>query len=346
MRFFIAIVALLYCVGISSAQMIVTHDSYKTVITAGYNEYIYYEADGEPFDLGVVGSWDNVYDLTKYGRVTLPLQVTYSDPSATPYASKYPSATHATYDDDLDRYEYYNFKQEGLYRIGVVRTISTGIEHEPDIPAMPIILFPLTVGSNWAYDAKPFLLEPSWPLFSKNVVRDSVIAGGTLITPVQTEPCHVLKHRYIKEMIAPTFSTATTFVTYYFITEHGLAARLMVDSVDNDNHTPVIKYLSYSNFATTGVHGENTVSSFSLHEVFPNPVHSGNPTMTWTSARSTFVSVVLYDIRGTNIATVFAGHCGPGTHSAPVVMQDLPQGMYFLRMITPDGMQTKKVLRY
>jgi hypothetical protein len=82
---------------------------------------------------------------------------------------------------------------------------------------------------------------------------------------------------------------------------------------------------------------------FLLEQNYPNPF---NPTTSieLTLAHRSPVSVQVFNLLGQYISTVLEGTLEAGLHRVPFDGSRLASGMYLYRLVTPDGVQTKKML--
>ena len=83
--------------------------------------------------------------------------------------------------------------------------------------------------------------------------------------------------------------------------------------------------------------------SFALHGNYPNPF---NPTTSirYDIPRTTDVEIKVHDILGQTIATLGTWHRTPGTYTVTWNAQDMPSGIYFVRMEAGHFVKTKKMM--
>ncbi len=77
-------------------------------------------------------------------------------------------------------------------------------------------------------------------------------------------------------------------------------------------------------------------AGFALLGNHPNPFR-GRTTVSYRAARAEAVRLVLYDVLGRAVATVFDGSVTPGEHAIALDATDLPSGVYFLRAASRQG---------
>jgi hypothetical protein len=94
-------------------------------------------------------------------------------------------------------------------------------------------------------------------------------------------------------------------------------------------------YRKLSDFAPSSVNN-NSVTSFSLSESFPNPVFTSSK-IHYSLSSDGMASLTLFDITGKLITTLANGYQSVGDHISSFDGQALPSGMYFYRLTTADG---------
>ncbi|NQU04843.1 MAG: T9SS type A sorting domain-containing protein [Calditrichaeota bacterium] len=82
---------------------------------------------------------------------------------------------------------------------------------------------------------------------------------------------------------------------------------------------------------------------FTLLQNFPNPFNS-TTTIRYSLPLTSHVSLAVYDLAGQQISTLFEGTKQPGIHSTNLTANNLPSGLYFVRLKASDQVFTKKVM--
>jgi len=105
------------------------------------------------------------------------------------------------------------------------------------------------------------------------------------------------------------------------------------------------EYIPYSSLTTTSVEGitEQTPSSFSLRQNFPNPF---NPStlITYELPKESYVSLTVYDIVGRRTGTLVDRVQSAGTHTARFDAAGLSAGIYFYRLQSNGQSRIKKMV--
>ncbi len=76
--------------------------------------------------------------------------------------------------------------------------------------------------------------------------------------------------------------------------------------------------------------------------IYPNPVKA-NSTIEFTSSKPTTCSIDVYDLAGQKISTIINESVAAGVHSYTFNSSNLPQGVYFVKLVTPEGASTRKI---
>jgi uncharacterized protein (DUF1501 family) len=84
-------------------------------------------------------------------------------------------------------------------------------------------------------------------------------------------------------------------------------------------------------------------SSFRLAQNYPNPFNPST-TIAFTLAQSGPVTLEVFDAGGRRVRTLVDRTVAAGTHTVPFDAGSLPSGAYIYRMITPNGLESKKMV--
>jgi hypothetical protein len=100
------------------------------------------------------------------------------------------------------------------------------------------------------------------------------------------------------------------------------------------------------NTVSTPVDGKKDTpvpTSYALAQNYPNPF---NPTTTieYRIALGGFVSLKVFDVLGQEIATLFEGHCEPGSHVATFNGGNRPSGVYVYRLTAGAFVETRTLI--
>lgn len=94
----------------------------------------------------------------------------------------------------------------------------------------------------------------------------------------------------------------------------------------------------------TGIKSDNMVAgNISRSSIYPNPA-SNETTIQFTLAKTTRVSLKVFDMKGRSINEIFNGIMKSGEHSVKLNVDEFPKGVYFVRMTTENGTENLKLI--
>ncbi|QXD16476.1 T9SS type A sorting domain-containing protein [Rhodocaloribacter litoris] len=83
-------------------------------------------------------------------------------------------------------------------------------------------------------------------------------------------------------------------------------------------------------------------TSLELHQNYPNPF-SGRTTISYVLSRPSRVELVVYDVLGRGVATLVDAWQAAGKHTVVFDVRQLPGGVYFCRLSTDHGVETRSM---
>ena len=129
----------------------------------------------------------------------------------------------------------------------------------------------------------------------------------------------------------------TTETQYYSFTDESLQSwkyQYRLKQIDFDGS------FEYSNIIEVEV---GLPEEFSLSQNYPNPFNSST-TISYGLPEGTFVSLIVYDCLGNNVRSLVNEFQEAGLHIVVFDSNNLPSGLYFLRMLASDWDQTRKMV--
>ena len=84
-------------------------------------------------------------------------------------------------------------------------------------------------------------------------------------------------------------------------------------------------------------------SEFTLYPTFPNPFNNST-TITYSLPHPGNVSLQVYNLSGQRITTLFEGFKQAGIYTSNLTADNLPSGLYFVRLKASDQVFTQKVM--
>ena len=80
-----------------------------------------------------------------------------------------------------------------------------------------------------------------------------------------------------------------------------------------------------------------------LRSAYPNPFNP-QTTITYTANTQAQVSLSVFDVTGRHVKTLFDGVAEAGVHTVNFDASNLSSGVYLVRMQSPAGVQTQRLL--
>jgi len=134
--------------------------------------------------------------------------------------------------------------------------------------------------------------------------------------------------------------------------EFGVGNNITIDSLiirwpDGDvgrlSNVNTNQILSISEVSTAiAVNGNNIPDKFSLSQNFPNPFNPFTKII-YSLPKNTYVNITIFNSLGREITALVNGYQKAGTYSVDVNAGELPSGIYFYRIKTPDFIESKKM---
>ncbi|MGA3245693.1 MAG: T9SS type A sorting domain-containing protein [Bacteroidota bacterium] len=291
---------------------------------------------------------------------TLPT-ITYTDtarmdnvlPSETPYASKFPRATHAQREIQISggsTSTYYQFSRmttDSLFSLGDALRIQRAGTDTTEFTfhiGLDMVL-PFTYG-------KSFTNRDSIPIAPGSYViqrtTDVCDAFGTVVVPGGTFQALRKKQTIISQTFygGVQFS-ADTSVQFSFLTKEGYETDITPKDKNPSGSTIPITGISYVTVITTptGIAGQGQTLPTGpfLAQNYPNPFNPTTAISYQLSAAST-VTLKVYDVLGKEVATLVDGVQSAGMHTVRFDGSSLRSGMYFYRIQAGSFHDARKLI--
>ena len=111
---------------------------------------------------------------------------------------------------------------------------------------------------------------------------------------------------------------------------------------NGDGNVDAGEFLPYPLLTPTAVEGPRRPAPWSL-QAYPNPFNP-HTTVSFTLPEAAFARLDLLDVRGRCQRTLLEERLGAGRHSLRLEADGLASGVYFVRLSTPDGDSTRKIV--
>ncbi len=107
------------------------------------------------------------------------------------------------------------------------------------------------------------------------------------------------------------------------------------------DHLPHVADFSVK--AATAIKDDTTIESFYLGKNYPNPFNA-RTTVTFSIPETSDVSIILHDLLGRNVDTLFDGRKVAGSYSIDFDASVLASGVYYYTMTAGDFIKTRKMI--
>ncbi len=344
--FFLLLASLLFA-GSANAQLTFTRaDIEDELRDRDLTIFSTSELSGVTFDLGAAGG-GQVYDFSGFTFEQSTYQTAFLSPDVTPYAMDYPTATHAQIlGTGTVAFSYSRLDDNGYYDLGFATEIQGmpyTLKYDPEQPAFK---FPLQLGSSWTYTGNE--MQPMEGFFQKADMEVSVVSEGILTTTLGSWPALCIRNKSWNtdriEFAGTVISEeVVSSVNYMFLTKDGVSASLSIDTLDSESWTPNVIDASLTfHQLPSAVRNASAPDAFVIVSVYPHPVAGGNTIVAWKTDAAAVLT--LHDNCGRELRRI-AQEAAPGQLLQTCLsVQDLPAGMYFLRVSRGASVAQKPLL--
>jgi len=337
--------------GICYSQISITHSDFQNAFEPGAI-YLNYATpiDGPPVTVfvgeasAVAQQWDFTdYTWNYYGKSWGIV------PSAAPLIGDFPSANLVLFEktwilgpDTIYTFNYKELTDDKLFIWGVSDSTTILFTYPPAIQA----LVPLTYGQSWVRQRDSVSILPGYYVITEGLI--TMDAFGTMKIPTGEFPCLRLTHDSRSIVVTPVSRDTTLTRGYHFYSQGLIEVNLIGIPEDQFNLPTVtadaIKLSRPENQAGIDEHGLLS-GTFLLDQNFPNPFGS-KTTITFRLSVNSHVTLKVLNSLGKEVATLVNEQQPVGDHEVVFDARGLPGGVYFYRIQTEDGSQTKKMTLY
>ena len=353
---------LLLAAGITSAAAQISIDTSDVKAMYAIGRTLIYNLDSitTSVNIGATGStsWDfsGLKTSSTMPLVSVPL-------SSTPYANKFPAATHVMKDSALalavnvtglgnvllrgTGYDYlqlsgdffdYGLIGDGKAYLGTVS--GSGFPaHGQWLDSLAAVYYglPLEYGNSWSTGFTQILsgyadlsplggIVPFGPYLTTHYIVYSVDAYGSMTLPggYTEDALRVRK----EDRTASTYT-----VGYFFLTKRGAGVQFNLTDTNATGGTVGVKSVQWNEpLIPTGVaQSPATPQVFALYANYPNPFNPST-TITFSLDRKSDVSLKVFNVLGQEVATLVNGTMGAGVQSVRFDAGNLSSGVYFYRL--------------
>ena len=265
-------------------------------------------------------------------------------PSATPYASRFPRATHVqriiltSGGTTQTGYSYMRITTDSLISLGYAsRTQGPGVDTTMiDTQVTLNELFPMQLG-------KTFARKDSIPISAGSYILQRFVSScdafGSLVTPAGTfQALRTKEVSYSDTYFAGQLFSKDSSITLNWFTKEGYTLSVEPKDKHQSSGSLIIGGLSYEiPLGATGVTDQSPGMpiDLTLHQNYPNPFNPST-VIDYTLPRAEFARLTVHNALGQEVALLVEGVQSAGRHSVQFGAAGLPSGFYFYRLTTRD----------
>ena len=273
-------------------------------------------------------------------------------PSATPYASRFPRATHAqrssySYSGTIyTSYHYVRITTDSLIDLGSASRVQESGKDTTYYNTNYLVttLLPVTFG-------KTSSRRDSISIFAGAYIiqrsTETVDAFGSLTVPAGTFQALRTKEVSISETTYPGVPATKDTSTYYsWMTKEGYQIDITTKDRNPGSGSIPITTITYSYLVagSTGIADQwiSLPTDYKLYQNYPNPF---NPTtaISFSLPKAGDVTLKVFDALGKELATLASGEHAAGLHTFHWSGEGYPSGIYFYRLMIGGRLQVGKM---
>lgn len=252
-------------------------------------------------------------------------------------------ATHVWYTQAKDStssdfYSFMKINNSGIYELGSV-SVSKGIPQVTLAYETPLMEYklPLQFGTNWTSTSR-VIDESGEPTLITHSRTVNVDGYGMVTTPKGSAKTLRLHSKWRTGFFVGGMEFGIETNSFNWISKTGLSASVTADSALKPSRvffwTP-----ASSSVEEEKQHEDNT----HMMQLSNNPA-SSETTLSFTMPRTESVVAYLADASGREVKTLFTGTATSGENSISLNLDTLPNGTYFVRLVTHGFTSTQKLI--
>lgn len=271
----------------------------------------------------------------------------FLNPSATPYTSDFPSATHCvnTTVGGGGTWAYLQLAGNEFRQLGYGQNIAGQpvVHYNPTSLIMPI---PVTYPhSSWTrvfqYDLQ---VIPGFVSTTRDSSIITVDGWGTLTTQYGTfQVLRTQERHWMTQWINGANPTYSQSVSYAWFDERGITILSYTNPSDSVNFTTA--NITEAELVSSSVEPINDIipQNFQLSQNYPNPFNPGT-TIQFSIPEQTFVKLEVFNALGEKVSILVSENLNAGTYKYDWDATGLQSGIYFYTLTTGTFTQTKKMI--
>ena len=326
------------------AQITITASDVANMFAIGNTATIHEDTLQSNFDIGSPGGGNN-WDFTNL-QSNLMVTLESIDPATSPYISDFPTANICNYStstiggnfSEIWTYSKLNGQFDVLGNAAVSSALPGFVTTISYDPFRRQYEHPFTINSQWSDTYTQTISINGTPVASSSVSISTIVdAYGTMTIPggASYEALRIREELTISGMTSVNFS---------FLSKNG--AQVNVNAVNsnppNSGMISVDGTTYYDGLVSSVEQISELPNEYKLRQNYPNPF---NPTtnVEYSIPEASFVELKVYDVLGTEVATLVNEEQSAGTYRADFVAGNLASGFYVAQLRAGNFSKTIKM---
>ena len=285
-----------------------------------------------------------------------------TSPANTPYASEFPTATHAQetkgslYGYTGTLYSYYRLENNALYSLGTAAHVQIGTTDTTLVSKNESFLFPLPVTYGSTKELSSDTLDVGGGLVYITSSTQNIDAFGNITFPFGTFPAlRVSEISKTSAYVDGSLIYLQTQPSFTWIAKDAGIFQADIDTTQGYSGNVYLTSAELTQYTTAPLavneSGLNTPDRFILYQNYPNPFNPSTKIRfsVPTAASRSFVTLKIYNVLGNEVVTLVNEKKPAGTYEVEFSAEsgngtELPSGVYFYRLTAGNLVQTMKMI--
>ncbi|HEY6171468.1 MAG TPA: T9SS type A sorting domain-containing protein [Candidatus Kapabacteria bacterium] len=238
---------------------------------------------------------------------------------------------------DSDHYSFMKIDNTGIYTVGSV-SLRNGVAELIFAYETPLTEYklPLQFGTNWTSTSR-VIDETGEPSMISHTRSGNVDGYGMVTTPKGSASTLRLHMKWRTSFFSGNMEFDMETNSFNWITKKGISATVTADSALKPSR--VFMWMPL----TSSVKDQKSQDNTHMMQLSNNPVSSGT-TLSFTMPRTETVAAYLTDASGREVMSLFSGTATSGENSIALNTGTIPNGTYFVRLVTHGITSTQKLI--
>lgn len=244
---------------------------------------------------------------------------------------------HADDSTDADYYSFMKIDHTGIYTVGSV-FVTDGVPKIALAYERPLMEYklPLQFGTTWTSTSR-VIDESGEPTLISHTRSGNVDGYGMVTTPKGGASTLRLHTKWRTTFFSSNMEFNIETNSFNWLTKKGISATVTADSSLNPSR--VFMWMPL----TSSVKDQRNEDNTHMMQLSNNPA-SSETTLSFTMPRTETVVAYLADASGREVKTLFTGTATSGQNSISLSPGTLPNGTYFIRLVSHGITSTQKLI--